>query len=112
MQEMILPLVVLDVYEEAAEDRDCTISMDDFRTWEQRQGPIPEGAFVANGRTTNATDVYAMVTITRPAPDATASPRKLPSPPAAKSFARQGSRPFENSKPRGLQVMVSGMEVW
>jgi kynurenine formamidase len=46
-KEMILPLVVIDVHEQAAKNRDYTISMDDVRAWERRHGPIPEGAFVA-----------------------------------------------------------------
>ena len=45
--EMILPLVVLDVHEEAAKNPDYTITMDDVRAWEHRHGLIPEGAFVA-----------------------------------------------------------------
>lgn len=47
VKEMLLPLVVLDVHEKAAENPDYTISMDDVRAWEERHGPIPEGAFVA-----------------------------------------------------------------
>jgi kynurenine formamidase len=47
LKEMILPLVVLDVHEKATEDPDYTISLDDVRAWEERHGPIPEGAFVA-----------------------------------------------------------------
>jgi kynurenine formamidase len=46
-EEMILPLVVLDVHEQAARNPDYTIRMDDVRDWERRHGPIPEGAFVA-----------------------------------------------------------------
>lgn len=47
VKEMILALVVLDVREKAAENPDYTITMDDVRAWEERHGPIPEGAFVA-----------------------------------------------------------------
>lgn len=47
VKEMLLPLVVLDVHEKAAENPDYTISIDDVRAWEERHGPIPEGAFVA-----------------------------------------------------------------
>jgi len=47
VKEMILPLVVLDVHEKAAENPDYTITMDDVMSWEARHGPIPTGAFVA-----------------------------------------------------------------
>jgi kynurenine formamidase len=46
-KEMILPLVLLDVHQQAAENPDYTITMADVRTWERRHGPIPVGAFVA-----------------------------------------------------------------
>jgi len=46
-KEMILPLVVIDVHEKAAQNPDYTITMDDIRAWERRHGAIPEGAFVA-----------------------------------------------------------------
>ncbi len=46
-KEMILPLVVIDVHEQAAKNPDYTISMEDVRDWERRHGPVPEGAFVA-----------------------------------------------------------------
>jgi kynurenine formamidase len=45
--EMILPLVVIDVHEWAEKNPDYVLTMDDVRGWEQRHGPIPEGAFVA-----------------------------------------------------------------
>ena len=45
--EMILPLVVLDIHEQAAADADYAVNMNDVRHWEQRHGPIPIGAFVA-----------------------------------------------------------------
>ncbi len=47
VKEMILPLVVIDVHEEAAINPDYAITMDDVRRWEKKHGPIPEGAFVA-----------------------------------------------------------------
>ncbi|MBP7763817.1 MAG: cyclase family protein [Syntrophaceae bacterium] len=47
VKEMILPLVVIDVHEEAAKNPDYTITIEDVRRWEKRYGPIPEGAFVA-----------------------------------------------------------------
>lgn len=46
-REMILPLVVIDVHEKVAENSDYTVSMDDVRDWETRNGQIPEGSFVA-----------------------------------------------------------------
>jgi kynurenine formamidase len=46
VREMILPLVMIDVHEKAALNPDYTMTMDDVRSWEKRNGPIPEGAFV------------------------------------------------------------------
>jgi kynurenine formamidase len=45
--EMVMPLVVIDVHEQAALNPDYTITMDDVNAWEKKYGPIPEGAFVA-----------------------------------------------------------------
>ena len=47
VKEMLLPLVVLDVHEAAAKNPDYTITMKDVQAWEQKHGPVPEGAFVA-----------------------------------------------------------------
>ena len=46
-REMLLPLVVIDIHEQVADDPDYTVTMDDVRAWESRHGPIPAGAFVA-----------------------------------------------------------------
>jgi kynurenine formamidase len=46
-KEMLLPLVVLDVHEVVAANPDYTLTLADVRRWEERHGPIPEGAFVA-----------------------------------------------------------------
>ena len=46
-REMIMPLVVLDVHEQAARNADYVLSLEDVRAWEQRHGRIPKGAFVA-----------------------------------------------------------------
>jgi kynurenine formamidase len=46
-KEMILPLLVIDVHEQAATNPDYTICMDDIRAWERRHGSVPAGAFVA-----------------------------------------------------------------
>ena len=46
-KEMILPLVVIDVHEEAAKNPDYTLSLDRVKKWERDHGQIPAGAFVA-----------------------------------------------------------------
>jgi kynurenine formamidase len=46
-REMLLPLAVLDVHEAARANPDYTVTMKDVEGWEQRHGPVPEGAFVA-----------------------------------------------------------------
>ncbi len=45
--EMLLRLVVLDIHQRAATNPDTTVTMADVQAWENRHGPIPEGAFVA-----------------------------------------------------------------
>ena len=47
LQEMILPLVVIDVHEEAAKNADYTLSLGRVKKWEAEHGAIPSGAFVA-----------------------------------------------------------------
>lgn len=47
VQEMILPLVVLDIHKQAAADPDYVISLEDVHNWEQQHGPIPAHSFVA-----------------------------------------------------------------
>jgi kynurenine formamidase len=47
LQEMILPLVVIDVHAESAKDPDYTLSLDRVKKWETDHGAIPGGAFVA-----------------------------------------------------------------
>ena len=46
-KEMILPLVVVDVHEEAAENSDYTFSLDRVKKWEKDHGQIPAAALVA-----------------------------------------------------------------
>jgi kynurenine formamidase len=46
-QEMILPLVVVDIHDKVAANPDYTVKMADVQAWEARHGPIPAGAFVA-----------------------------------------------------------------
>jgi kynurenine formamidase len=45
--EMILPLVVLDIHEQAQKNPDYTVTMEDVKAWEARHGRIPAGSFVA-----------------------------------------------------------------
>lgn len=47
LQEMILPLVVIDVHTESAKDPDYTLSLERVKKWETDHGAIPGGAFVA-----------------------------------------------------------------
>jgi kynurenine formamidase len=46
-KEMILPLVVIDVHEEATKNPDYTLSIELLKKWETDHGEIPAGAFVA-----------------------------------------------------------------
>jgi kynurenine formamidase len=46
-EEMILPLVVLDIHERVAQNPDATVTTADVAAWEHRHGPVPAGAFVA-----------------------------------------------------------------
>ncbi len=47
LQEMILPLVVIDVHAEAARNPDYTLPLERVKKWETEHGLIPAGAFVA-----------------------------------------------------------------
>jgi kynurenine formamidase len=47
VKEMILPLVVIDVHDAVAKNPDYTMTLADVKHWEDKHGPIPEGAFVA-----------------------------------------------------------------
>jgi kynurenine formamidase len=47
VQEMFLPLVVLDIHEKAAQNPDYAVTMEDVKAWEAKHGKIPEGCFVA-----------------------------------------------------------------
>ncbi|MEU5764529.1 cyclase family protein [Streptomyces asoensis] len=47
VDEMILPLVVLDITERVATDPDAVPTLADVAAWEARNGRVPEGAFVA-----------------------------------------------------------------
>lgn len=47
VNEMLLPLVVLDVHDAVEKNPDYVLSMDDIKKWESKHGAIPAGAFVA-----------------------------------------------------------------
>ena len=47
LKEMILPLVIIDVHEDAAKNPDYRFSIERLRKWEKEHGLIPAGAFVA-----------------------------------------------------------------
>lgn len=47
LQEMILPLVVIDVHAEVAKNADYTLSLERVKKWETDYGTVPNGAFVA-----------------------------------------------------------------
>lgn len=47
VEEMILPLVVLDISAKVTENPDATPSLADVASWERKNGPVPDGAFVA-----------------------------------------------------------------
>ena len=47
VDQMLMPLVVIDVHQQVAKDPDYAITMGDVRAWEHRYGRIPPHAFVA-----------------------------------------------------------------
>ena len=47
LQEMILPLIVIDVHAESARNADYILSLDRVKKWEADHGTIPTGSFVA-----------------------------------------------------------------
>lgn len=47
LKEMVLPLVVIDVHTEAANNPDYTLTVERIEQWEKMHGTIPAGAFVA-----------------------------------------------------------------
>jgi len=47
VEEMILPLAVLDLHKEAEEFHNLAVTVDHIKDWEARNGRIPKGAFVA-----------------------------------------------------------------
>lgn len=46
VDRLIGPAVVVDVAEAASRDRDYRVSVDDFETWEEQHGRLPEGCIV------------------------------------------------------------------
>src|SRR5262249_38691111 len=46
-KEMLLPLVVIDVHDEAARNPDSTLALERVKKWKKDHGPVPAGAFVA-----------------------------------------------------------------
>lgn len=47
LEEMILPLVVIDIHEQVSQNPDYILLVDDVLSWEDQNGRIPTGAFVA-----------------------------------------------------------------
>ncbi len=47
LQEMLLPLVVIDIHAQVDKDPDYTVRMEDVQQWEATHGHVPRGAFVA-----------------------------------------------------------------
>jgi kynurenine formamidase len=47
VEEMVLPLVILDITDRVFSDADATPTLDDVHAWESRNGPVPAGSFVA-----------------------------------------------------------------
>lgn len=47
LQEMILPLIVIDTTPLLAQDPAHALNVDDIKTWEQQHGQIPRGVFAA-----------------------------------------------------------------
>jgi kynurenine formamidase len=45
--ELILPLVVIDVHQHVEQNADYVLTVEDIKAWEDRNGPVPQGAFVA-----------------------------------------------------------------
>lgn len=47
VEQMVLPLVVLDVSDRVRQDADTVVTLADVEAWEAAHGPVPTGAFVA-----------------------------------------------------------------
>lgn len=51
VEQMILPLVVLDISDRVRQDPDSVPTLDDVAEWEERHGPMPADSFVARAQT-------------------------------------------------------------
>jgi len=47
IEDLVAPLVVIDIKQRAADDPDTRVTPDDIKAWESQHGPIPDGAAVA-----------------------------------------------------------------
>jgi kynurenine formamidase len=47
VEQMLLPLLVLDISDRVRLDEDATPTLADIQSWEERNGKIPAGSFVA-----------------------------------------------------------------
>lgn len=47
LDEMLMPLVVIDVHEKVIQNPDYTLTLEDVKSWEKKHGRIPQRAFVA-----------------------------------------------------------------
>lgn len=63
LEELIRPIVVVDIAERAAGNPDAEVTVDDLRRWERRHGRIPKGALVAmdSGWAARAADADAFI---------------------------------------------------
>jgi kynurenine formamidase len=63
LQELIRPIVVVDISERAAKEPATEVTVDDLRRWERRHGRIPKGALVAmdSGWGARAADTAAFI---------------------------------------------------
>ena len=63
LEELIRPIVVVDIAERAASDPDAEVTVDDLLRWERRHGRIPKGALVAmdSGWAARAADADAFL---------------------------------------------------
>lgn len=47
IEEMIMPLVIIDIHNQVSQNFDYIVSIEDILSWESQHGRIPTGAFVA-----------------------------------------------------------------
>lgn len=47
VQDLVAPLVVIDIKQRAADNPDAQVTPEDIKAWESEHGPIPDGAAVA-----------------------------------------------------------------